>query len=93
MSFFLAFLIFFCSLFVMANDQNHILMMMLATEMLSVGIYGMLILSLYHSCSMGFCLGFLSFSVCKAVLGLGLYASIVQGFGVEKAPSLLVLKY
>lgn len=85
--------IFFCSLFIIKNEQNHVLSIILGTEIISVCIYRALIIRLHLRGSIVFCLVFITFSVCEAALGLGLLARVVRGFGSEKLPDLFILKY
>nr|QDP14187.1 NADH dehydrogenase subunit 4L [Vasticardium flavum] len=82
---------FLCSLCIIVGERQHIMMVMLALEMMAVSLYGML-------CSMGvgagmFCLVFLTFSVCEAVLGLGVLVGLVRGFGAAKVGGLFLLKF
>nr|QCX31184.1 NADH dehydrogenase subunit 4L [Tridacna maxima] len=78
---------------VVMTEQKHVMSLLMGIEILSIGVYSIMVGALSYNGAVMFCLVFLTLAVCEAVLGLSILVSIAKGYGKEKSPSFFLLKF
>nr|YP_009926632.1 NADH dehydrogenase subunit 4L [Tridacna gigas]QNK04055.1 NADH dehydrogenase subunit 4L [Tridacna gigas] len=86
-------LMIFSACSVIMSEAEHVMSVLMGVEILSIGVYSVMVSALAFNGSVMFCLVFLTLSVCEAVLGLSILVSIAKSYGKEKSPSFFLLKF
>nr|YP_009539749.1 NADH dehydrogenase subunit 4L [Tridacna derasa]AYP72635.1 NADH dehydrogenase subunit 4L [Tridacna derasa] len=86
-------LMIFSACSVVMSESEHIMSVLMGIEILSIGVYSMMVSILAFNGGVMFCLVFLTLAVCEAVLGLSILVSVAKSYGKEKSPSFFLLKF
>nr|AYP72622.1 NADH dehydrogenase subunit 4L [Hippopus hippopus]QNK04080.1 NADH dehydrogenase subunit 4L [Hippopus hippopus] len=86
-------LVIFTGCSVIMSEPNHVMSVLLGMEILSIGVYSVMVSVLSFNGTLMFCLLFLTLSVCEAVLGLSVLVSLAKSYGKEKSPTFFLLKF
>ena len=86
-------LVIFTGCRVIISEPNHVIRVLLGIEILSIGVYRVMVRVLSFNGTLIFCLLFLTLSVCEAVLGLRVLVRLAKRYGKEKRPTFFLLKF
>nr|YP_009774833.1 NADH dehydrogenase subunit 4L [Lepisma saccharinum]QJA14869.1 NADH dehydrogenase subunit 4L [Lepisma saccharinum] len=88
-----AFMVTLMGMWCFVSQRKHLLMVLLSLELIVLGLFLLLFLSLSESYSeISFNLLFLTFCVCEGSLGLSILVSIARSHGNDYMDSLVVLR-